>query len=131
MKLSILLAPLTLAASVAQSPIDKLPVDEIKCFYQQVFKCLPVQESPICTEGDEIFNPVGCAIKLNICLRETMQGIGQCVQDIQEPEAYADGTEHQPPICNNSSLPFKFTLWCNQNGTECFRRKSTSSKTSF
>ena len=90
MKLSLLLAPVALAASVAQSPVD-----EIKCFYQQVFKCLPVQESPMCTEGDDMFNPVGCAIKLNVCLRHTMQGIRQCVQDnTQEPEVYADGMKH-------------------------------------
>ena len=90
MKLFSLFGALAMGGTI-EDAVDKLPVDYIKCFYQQVFKCLPVQEShPICIEEHENFNPIRCAIRLNVCLRHTMQGIVQCVEE-NKPEETAPG----------------------------------------
>ena len=44
-------------------------------------KCLPVQESPICSEDHPNFTPIGCAIRLNVCLINSMAEIKPCIEN--------------------------------------------------
>jgi len=78
MKIISALAPFALAAP----PMGGVGV----CFMGSIYKCVPVMESPICTEGDPAFNPIVCTIKANRCFLESMSGIPDCVEQINETE---------------------------------------------
>merc|ERR1712130_553214 len=80
MKIISALAPFALAAP----PMGGVGV----CFMGSIYKCVPVMESPICTEGDPAFNPVVCAVKANRCFLESMSGIPDCVEQINENDEY-------------------------------------------
>merc|ERR1712235_63808 len=49
-------------------------------FLNAMYECTKVQENhPFCKEDGPNFNPVMCAIKLNICIVEEIQGISSCI----------------------------------------------------
>merc|ERR1711868_75161 len=76
MKIISALAPFALAAP----PMGGVGV----CFVGSIYQCVPVMESPICTEGDPAFNPLVCAVKANRCFLESMSGIPDCLEQINE-----------------------------------------------
>merc|ERR1712212_925237 len=46
-------------------------------FYKRCLACVPVQQDhPFCKEDHPNYNPIACAIKLNICLIESLTGLG-------------------------------------------------------
>lgn len=50
-------------------------------FLNAMYECTKVQENhPFCKEDGPNFNPVMCAIKLNICIFEEIQGISSCIE---------------------------------------------------
>merc|ERR1712029_395714 len=70
---------LALASVAMANPMLGPPAGIGKCFIKSILECLPIQESPVCDENSPNFNGVGCAIKLNICLANSMSSIMDCV----------------------------------------------------
>merc|ERR550519_635303 len=65
--------------SVDISPIFKAPPQDgscIKYFLNACYECTKIQSGhPFCVEGNPNYNPIMCAIKLNICFVEELTGI--------------------------------------------------------
>jgi len=58
------------------------PAVMMKCFLSSVLKCVPVQlSSQFCVEDSPNFNPIVCAIQLNICLINEMPDIFPCIDE--------------------------------------------------
>ena len=83
--LSLILFSLGLSSPVPEVAPVKTPEQIKECikeFLTDVFQCIPVQENhPFCDETNSNYNPIACAIVLNKCLMEEMEGILNCGKD--------------------------------------------------
>ena len=53
----------------------------VQYFLNAMYECTKIQENhPFCAEDNPNFNPIMCAIRLNICIVEEIQGISSCIE---------------------------------------------------
>merc|ERR1719197_1331646 len=60
------------------TPICK-PGDMLPQFLSAIYECTKIQANhPLCVETDPSFNPIMCAVLINKCLAEELEGILDC-----------------------------------------------------
>lgn len=121
MKLGLLFSPLAYAKSLYDGPMGGVG----KCFIKSIYECIPIQESPICDETHADFNPITCALKLNVCLINSMGGIVDCVENGDASETSVAPYEYPldgAPLCFMASvyqcIPIQESPVCDEDSPE-------------